>query len=148
MNSFLGRKRLLYSTGNQLLKSRHFYTCQLKQKEQGKNTCSRPRKTTEYRHRVETDTFWRKFHHNGKICQGWCGEDGGCTPTPFHSIYHHLQSCDVRSSWEGWYTHPISFLVIYLLCEEDPQIVSIWVCLCASAGEMLGYECNCVRVRL
>ncbi len=23
---------------------------------------------------------------------------GGCTPTPFHSIYHHVQSCSVISS--------------------------------------------------
>jgi hypothetical protein len=26
------------------------------------------------------------------------GEGGGCTPTPFHHIYHHVQSCNVRSS--------------------------------------------------
>ncbi len=24
------------------------------------------------------------------------GEGGGCTPTPFHYIYHHVQSCGVR----------------------------------------------------
>ncbi len=27
----------------------------------------------------------------------WRG--GGCTPFPFRSIYHHEQSCGVRSSW-------------------------------------------------
>jgi hypothetical protein len=24
------------------------------------------------------------------------GEGGGCTPTPFHYIYHHVHSCGVR----------------------------------------------------
>ncbi len=28
------------------------------------------------------------------------GEGGGCTPTPFR---HHVQSCGVRSCWEGSY---------------------------------------------
>ncbi len=32
------------------------------------------------------------------------GESGGCTPSPFHSIYHHEKSCGVRFSWEGRYT--------------------------------------------
>ncbi len=36
-----------------------------------------------------------------------------CTPTPFHSIYHHVQSCGVRSSWEGRYTPPIYILHMY-----------------------------------
>jgi hypothetical protein len=26
------------------------------------------------------------------------GEGGGCTPTPSHNIYHHQESCSVRSS--------------------------------------------------
>jgi hypothetical protein len=39
------------------------------------------------------------------------GVGGGvCTPTPFHSFYHHVQSCSVRSSWEGRYTPPIFFI--------------------------------------
>ncbi len=38
------------------------------------------------------------------------GESGGCTPTPFHYIYHHVKkSCGERSSWEGRYTPPIFF---------------------------------------
>ncbi len=40
----------------------------------------------------------------------------GCTPTPFHSIYHHEQSFGVRSCWEGRYTPPISPLPWYVLC--------------------------------
>ncbi len=34
------------------------------------------------------------------------GEGGGCTPIPFHYIYHQVQSCGVpvRSNWEGRYT--------------------------------------------
>ncbi len=29
------------------------------------------------------------------------GERGGCKPSPFHSIYHHEQSCCLRSIWDG-----------------------------------------------
>jgi hypothetical protein len=43
-----------------------------------------------------TAAFWRTFHHVEKLAQP--GEDGGCTTTPFHYIYHHSQSCSVRSS--------------------------------------------------
>ncbi len=43
-------------------------------------------------------TFWRTFHHDGKISPAWLG---GCTPSPFRSIYHHKWSCGVRFSWEG-----------------------------------------------
>ncbi len=38
-------------------------------------------------HRVATVAFWRTFDHEGKISPGWWG--WGCTPTPFHYIYHH-----------------------------------------------------------
>ncbi len=38
---------------------------------------------------------------------GW----GGCTSTPFHSIYNHLQSCGVCSSWEGRYCTLPQFLL-------------------------------------
>jgi len=34
------------------------------------------------------------------------GEVEGCMPTPFYYICHHIQSCGVRSSWEGRYTPP------------------------------------------
>ncbi len=44
------------------------------------------------------------------------GEGGGCTPTSFYSIYHHVQSFSVRSSCEGGYTHRISSLPVYVLC--------------------------------
>ncbi len=36
------------------------------------------------------------------------GEGGGCTPTPLHSIYHHVQSFR--------YTPPISSLPLFVLC--------------------------------
>jgi hypothetical protein len=48
-------------------------------------------------HRVAAATFWRTFHHDGKICP-WAGVGGGYTPISFHSIYHQVQSCGVRSS--------------------------------------------------
>jgi hypothetical protein len=50
--------------------------------------------TPQSTHKVATAAFWHTFHHDGKIspCRwGW----EGCTPTPFHYIYHHVQSCSV-----------------------------------------------------
>jgi hypothetical protein len=53
------------------------------------------------------------------------GEGGGWTPTPFHSIYHHEQSCIVLSSWEGRYTPPISPLPLYVLCGSKTVLTLI-----------------------
>jgi hypothetical protein len=64
---------------------------------------------TEYTHRVATATFLCTFHYDGKIS---LVRMVGCTPSPFHSTYHHEQSCDIRSSWEGRYTPPISPLLL------------------------------------
>ncbi len=47
------------------------------------------------------------------------GEGGECTPTPFHSVYHHVQSCSVRASWEGRHTPRISSLPLYVLCGSN-----------------------------
>ncbi len=46
-------------------------------------------------------------------------EGGGCTPTPFHCIYHHVQSCGVRCSWEGRYIPNMSTRPLYVLCAPD-----------------------------
>ncbi len=43
------------------------------------------------------------------------GEVGGNTPTSFHYIYHHVQSCGVRSSWRAD-TLPIFHLYPYVFC--------------------------------
>jgi hypothetical protein len=51
--------------------------------------------------------------------------DGGeAHPPPFQYIYHHVQSCSVRSSWEGRYipTFPLFHLNPYVLCGPPPQI--------------------------
>jgi hypothetical protein len=40
----------------------------------------------------------------------WLERLGGARLPPFHSIFHHVQSCSVRSSWEGRYTPCISSL--------------------------------------
>jgi hypothetical protein len=40
-------------------------------------------------------------------------------PSPFHYIYHHIQICGVRSSWEGRYTPPISTLHQYSMYGTD-----------------------------
>jgi hypothetical protein len=66
-------------------------------------------------HRVAMATFWRIFHHDGKIsqaCWGWGVH--ALLPTSFHYMYHHVQSSGVRSSWEGRYTAPISTLPLYM----------------------------------
>ncbi len=68
-------------------------------------------------HRVTIADFWRSFHHDGKSAQAGEGWWVHCTPTPFHSIYHHLQSCSVRSSWEGRHTPTISSLPLYVVCD-------------------------------
>ncbi len=38
------------------------------------------------------------------------GEGGRCTPTPFHSIYHHVESCSVRSMQLGGQIHSPIFI--------------------------------------
>ncbi len=43
-------------------------------------------------------TFWRTFHHDGKISRPWWGW-GGARPIP----YDHKQSCGVPSSSKGRY---------------------------------------------
>jgi hypothetical protein len=53
---------------------------------------------TQSTHRVAMATYWRTFHHDSNISPA--GEDGGCTPSSFHSFYHHELSCVARSSWE------------------------------------------------
>ncbi len=65
-------------------------------------------------HRVAMAIFWRTFHRDGKIGPAWWGWGCTCTPSPFHSIYHHEQSCRVHSSWEGRYTPPISPLPLHM----------------------------------
>ncbi len=62
------------------------------------------RKRPKSTHRVAMTDFWRTFHKKTALT----GE--GCTPTFFHSIYHHVQSICGRSSSQGRYTPPISSL--------------------------------------
>ncbi len=50
-------------------------------------------------HRVAITTFWCTFLHDGKMSKAYW--ELGCTPTTFHYIYHHVQSCGV--SWENRY---------------------------------------------
>ncbi len=50
---------------------------------------------------------------------GW-----GCTPSPFHYIYHHVQSCGIRSSSVGRFTHPIFYSTpICILWMKRPLIL-------------------------
>ncbi len=72
-------------------------------------------------HRVEMADFWRSFHHGGKISQGWWGWEVHALPL-FHSIYHYVRSCSVRSSWESRYTLPISSLTyVYSVALCGPE---------------------------
>ncbi len=66
-------------------------------------------------HRVAMTTFWRTFHPEGKITPAWWGWG-----VPFHFIYHHVQSCIVRSSWEGRYTLLIFLLYPYINSVVNP----------------------------
>ncbi len=70
--------------------------------------------TTEYT-QSGNGRFLAYISSRWKISPGWWGWRR-CTPAPFHFIYHHVQSCSVRSSWVGKYTHPISSLPIHVLC--------------------------------
>ncbi len=60
------------------------------------------------------------------------GEGGGCMPTPFHSVYHHKQSCGVRSNWEGRCTPPppprgfLLYPYMYSVSLPTPS----WPCSC------------------
>jgi hypothetical protein len=47
---------------------------------------------------------------------------GGALPTPFHYIFHGVQSCDVCSSWEGRFTPFISILPLFVLCGLIPSV--------------------------
>ncbi len=59
-------------------------------------------------HRVHTERQWplSGVHSIMRVKSAQPGGGGGWKPFPFHSIYHHEESCDVCSSWEGRYTHP------------------------------------------
>ncbi len=83
--------------------------------------------TTQRTHRgVAMSTFWRTFHHDGKISPAWWG--WGCTPSPFHTIYHHELIYGVRSRWEGRYISPISPLSLYVLCGKHLQNFQVSQC--------------------
>ncbi len=73
---------------------------------------------------MTTAAFWRTFHHDGKFCPGWSW--WGCTHTHplfnIFTIYHHVQSCRVLSSWEGRFIPLIFNLYPYVLCGPPPQI--------------------------
>ncbi len=94
-------------------------------------------------HGVAIADFWRTFYHEGKIRPGWWG--WGVHTHPFHCSYHHVQSCSVRSSWEGRY-HRLNMEVdlqrlfelhvtwcaqLYSLAETPqlPPSPHIWTCI-------------------
>ncbi len=80
----------------------------------------------EWDHRVHTERQWPL----SGVKSAQPDEDGGCTPSPFHSIYYHEQNCGVRSNWEGRYTPPISPLSLYAICELDaPERHSVQFCV-------------------
>ena len=62
------------------------------------------------------------------------GEGEGCTPTPVHYIYHHVQRSGVRSSWEGRCTPPLVLFYPYMysVTTTFPVIVTLsppWRCV-------------------
>ncbi len=65
------------------------------------------------------------------------GEGGGCTPTHFHYVYHHEQSCGVHSSF-SLDTLPLFLLYPYMY--SVVQAVSPSVCICFSATAVCYFE--------
>ncbi len=65
------------------------------------------------------------------------GDGGGCTPTPFHSSYHNVQSC-LRS--QRGQIHPLYFIsTLYVLCgikecNVDNKIMCMMSCRRAING--------------
>ncbi len=51
-------------------------------------------------HRVNTEWQWPLLGVHSIMMKilTQLGKGGGCTPTPFHYICHHVHSCGVRSS--------------------------------------------------
>ncbi len=66
--------------------------------------------------RVAMADFWRTFHHEGKISPGWWGWGVHAHPLSLY-LPSPVQSCRLRSSWDGRSTPPISPLPIYVLCD-------------------------------
>jgi hypothetical protein len=64
-------------------------------------------------HRVAVATFWRTFHHDGKIS----------TPNPFHYICHHVHSYKVV------YTAPAERLLLLLLFPSTHSVVYSATCI-------------------
>jgi hypothetical protein len=65
-------------------------------------------------HRVAMATLWLTFHHDGKNQLNRRG--GGCTPSPFHSIYNHEQRPGL------WFTLQLRGQI------HSPYFISISIC--------------------
>ncbi len=76
-------------------------------------------------HRVAIAAFWRTFRHDGKISRGWLG--WGLHVHPLSLYHHHLQSCGVRSNWEGRYALPISTLPLYVFCARNLPNLQVYM---------------------
>ncbi len=69
-------------------------------------------------HRVPMATFWRTFHHDGKIIPAWWG--WGCTPTPL-SLY-------LPSRTKLWCTIQLRGQIHYYF--YSTPICTLWAILC------------------
>jgi hypothetical protein len=51
------------------------------------------------------------------------GEGGGCTPTPLHYLYHHIQSCGVYAPAERADALPLFLLYTYMysVVQTEPK---------------------------
>ncbi len=114
------------STDKQVIKLVNYFRCDIDGSDRGdalyrgtRGDCPSRELYMQVSHLLRVHTEWQLPLHGvhsimmEKLAQASVGR--GCTPTPFHCIYHHIQSCSVRSSWVGRYTHPISSLQIYVL---------------------------------
>ncbi len=71
----------------------------------------------EYNHRVLTEQQWplSGVHSITMEKSVQASEDGGCTPTPFHYIYHHVQTCTLPLYVLCGYNlqHYITHIILY-----------------------------------
>jgi hypothetical protein len=82
-------------------------------------------------HRVAMAAFWCTYYHEGKNRPDGRGGGGArCTPSPFHCIYHHVQSCGVPyAPAEGADTHSLFLLYPYMYSVVSPQSSCSTVCV-------------------
>jgi hypothetical protein len=74
-------------------------------------------------HRVAMTTFLRTVHHTVMVKLAQPGEGGGCTPSPFHSIYNITSKVVVYAPAEMADTLPLFLLYTYVYSVDQPASI-------------------------